>query len=843
MNTIGNDLQFALRQLRRSPALALTAILTLALGIGANTAIFSLLDQALLRSLPVRDPRQLVVLEGTGDAWEGGSSSHGGDIEAYFSYPMYRDLQAQAKTHGMDDLLATSPADLDITFRNASQLATGEVVSGNYFTMLGTNAYRGRLLTPSDDSAPGANPVAVVSYSFWQSHLDANPSIVGQTISLNNHPFQIVGIAAPNFHSAIWGENPALFVPMSMLEQAIPGRGKRLTSHKDRWLNILGRLAPGQTRDRVEGGVAPVWHALRASELQALGITSPRFVAEFLTRSRLRVLPAAQGFSYQRGSLKQPLLVVMGMALLVLTIASINVGSLLLVRSAGRMREFSLRAALGARGGRIVAQLLTEGLLIGLLGGAAGLALAPFAVRVLVRQLAGSDGDSAFSTSLDGRVLAFNFAVALAVSLFFSLAPSLQLRRPDLTKALRGTQASATGGMLRLRRGIVCLQIGLSLLLLAIAGLFVRTMQNLRAVDVGFNATHLVTFDVTPRLAGYTPDRIPALDQHLLETLQAIPGVQSVAATNIPELAGDSHGGNISIEGYTPPPDEDVDVEKANVNPGFFSAMRIPLLAGRAFEDSDDATHPLVAIVNQSLAKKYFGSAANALHRRLMDGGSNKPVYNIEIVGVVPDFKQRGIRDTVLPSLFTPLRQAAASDLSRQLYFYLRGPLPAAATMASVRHAVRQVDAAVAIDNLRTMDEQIDQNLSNDRLTALLAIAFGVLATLLAGVGLYGVLAYTTAQRTREIGIRMALGSTRAAISRIVLGDVLRLAGLGIALALPVAYGLSRLLRSQLFGVSPADPLAMIFAVLLISTVAFLAALIPAVRAASISPTEALRTE
>jgi predicted permease len=840
MQTILNDLRFALRQLRRSPGFAVTAILTLALGIGANTAIFSLLDQALLRSLPVRDPQQLVVLEGTGKAWEGHSSSHGGDIESYFSYPMYRDLQSQAKSHGLDDVLATSPADFDIGFHNAAQLATGEIVSGNYFTLLGTRAYRGRLLTPSDDNAPGANPVTVVSYSFWQNHLNADPTLVGQTLSLNGRPFQVVGIAAPNFRSAVWGETPALFVPMSMLDQAIPGKGNRLTSHKDRWMNIVGRLAPGQSPAHVQAAFAPLWHALRADELKALGIDSPRFVSEFLTHSRLLVLPAAQGLSYQRDALQKPLLVVMGMALLVLLIASINVGSLLLVRSAARMREFSLRAALGARQGRILSQLLTEGLLIGVLGGAAGLALAPVALRVLVQRLAGTDDTSAFSSALDARVLAFNFGVAIAVSIFFSLAPALQLRRPNLTDSLRGTQSSATGGMLRLRRVIVCLQIGLSLLLLAVSGLFVRTMQNLRSVQLGFNPTHLVTFDITPRLAGYTSDRIPALHQQLLETLSALPGIQSVAATNIPELSGDTHGGNISIEGYTPPPDEDVDVEKADINP---ASMQVPMLAGRPFSESDDATHPLVAIVNESLAKRYFGSAANALHHRLMDGGSEKPVYNIEIVGVVPDFKESGVRDVVEPSLFMPLRQAATSDLSRELYIYLRSPLPPATVIASVRHAVQQLDPALALDNLRTMDDQIDQNLSNDRLTALLAVSFGLLATFLAGVGIYGVLAYTTAQRTHEIGIRIALGSTRLAVARIVLSDVLRLVAIGIAVTLPIAFALGRLLKSQLFGVSAADPLTLACAVGLIAIVALFAALVPATRAASVNPTEALRTE
>jgi len=843
MSTILQDLRYALRQLRRSPGFAITAILTLALGIGANTAIFSLLDQALLRSLPVRDPQRLVVLEGTGDAWRGHSSSYGGDIASYFSYPMYRDLKSQAKSRGLEDLLATSKAAFDISFRNATELTEGEIVSGNYFSLLGTRPYRGRLLTASDDTTPGANPVAVVSYSFWQNHLNADPTVVGQTLLLNNYPFQVIGIADPNFRSAVWGETPAVFVPMSMLEQADPGRGGYLSQHNSRWLNIIGRLAPTQSATQVQAALAPLWHALRAEELKALGANSPRFVSEFLTNSQLLVLPAAQGLSYQRDTLQKPLLIVMGMALLVLLIACVNVGSLLLLRSASRIREFSLRAALGAKRGRILSQLLTEGLLIGVLGGAAGLALAPIALRVLVHRLTGMDETSAFSSALDARVLAFNFGIAIVVSLFFSLAPAFKLRRPNLTDSLRGTQSSAAGGMLRLRRVIVCPQIGLSLLLLALSGLFVRTMQNLRAVQLGFNPAHLVTFDITPRLAGYTPDRIPALHQQVLETLAALPGVQSVAATNMSELTGDTHGGDVSVEGYTPPPDQVTDIEKANVNPAFFSSMQIPILTGRFFSDSDDATHPLVAIVNQSFAKLFFGSATNALHRRMADGASSKPVYNIEIVGVVPDFKESGVRDAVGPTLFTPLRQAVGSDLSRELYLYVRSPLPPAATIASLRHEMQQINPALALDNLRTMDDQIDENLSDDRLTALLAISFGLLATLLAGVGIYGVLAYSTAQRTREIGIRIALGSSRVAVAGIVLSDVLRLAALGIVIALPVAFVLSRLLKSQLYDVSPADPLTLTCAVLLIALVAVIAALIPATRAAYVNPTEALRSE
>lgn len=843
MQNLRQDLTYALRQLRRSPGFAAVAVMTLALGIGANTAIFSLLDQALLRALPVEHPEQLVVLEGTGKAWEGHSSSHGGDTEAYFSYPMYRDLAAQVSPKVMAGLIGTSPSDFDVTFKNASQIASGEVVSGNYFTLLGARAFKGRLLVASDDTAPGANPVAVVSYNFWQAHLGGDSSLVGQTITLNGHPFQVVGIAAPEFHSAVWGELPALFVPMSMLDQAIPGRGARLTNHKDRWMNILGRMAPGVTTEAAQNSLAPLWHALRAEELKALGKRSQRFTDGFLTNSRLLVLPGAQGFSYQRGGLRTPLLVVMAMALLVLVIASVNVGSLLLVRAAGRVREFSLRSALGANQGRILGQLLLEGLLIGTFGGGVGLLLAPIALRALVRQLAGGDDVSMFSSSLDARVLAFNFAAAVGVSLIFSMAPALQLRKPNLTIALRGSNASASGGMLSLRRVIVCLQIGLSVLLLIASGLFVRTMQKLRAVDPGFDATRLVGFTIAPQLAGYTPDRVAALAKHVEETVGALPGVRSVAVDDSSILQGSSSGGNITLEGYTPAPEEEVDAEKSMINPGFFAAMRIPLLAGRSFSEADSATTPLVAIVNEALAKRYYGSARNAVGKRLADGGSNKPVYDTEIVGVVPDFKQTDLRSAVDPSLFLPLEQIPAMRAPARLYFHVRTALPTAETISALRRAMQQLDPALALDNLRTMDEQIDQSLANDRLTELLAISFGLLATLLAGIGLYGVLAYVTAQRTREIGVRIALGSSRAAISGMVLSDVLKLAGISIAIAIPAALGLARLLKSQLFGVSAADPVTFAVVTILVAFVAIVSALLPARRAANVDPIEALRTE
>jgi putative ABC transport system permease protein len=838
MQSLMQDLRFSLRQIRRSPGFMVTAVLTLALGVGANTAIFSLLDQALLRSLPVRVPEQLVVLSATGRAWEGHSSDNGAGVEKSFSYPMYRDLRDRGTA--FDGLIATGPAQVGITRNGASDLANAEIVSGNYFSVLGVPAATGRLMSQTDDTTPGGNPVAVLSFNYWKTHLGADANVVGQTMSINGQPFQIIGVSAPAFQSAVWGQVPDVFVPMSMLEQVRPGRGGRLQDHKDRWMNIVGRLKAGETPEHARVAMAPLWHALRAEELKALGARagSKRFVDEFLNHSELQVLPGARGLSYERGDLEKPLYAVMAMAFLVLLIAAVNVASLLLVRSAARIREFSLRYALGANARRVVQQLLLEGLLIGIAGGVAGLLIAPVCIRVLVHRL-DADTAMAFQTTLDSRLLAFNFAIALAVSVIFSLAPAIQLLRPDIVNSLKQQTSTATGGALSFRRLIVSLQVGLSILLLVGAGLFVRTMQNLRRVDTGFNTSYLVTFHIDPQLSGYAKEKIPVLQQSVLDTMVALPGAQAVGATDDPELAGNDHGGNVTVEGYTPPPDEDYDVEIPAVNAGFFHAMQVPLLAGRSFTEDDDSTHPLVGIVNESFVKHYFSSSAAAVGKRVAMGGGNHLQY-MTIVGVARDTKHMNLRAPARPTLFTALRQQ--KNLG-QLYLYLRTATPPEQSFAMVRQAMKQIDPGLAVDALRTMDAQIETTLSNERMIELLAISFGLLATILAGIGLYGVLAYSTAQRSREIGIRIALGSSRLGVSRLVLADVLRLVGIGIAVAIPCSVMLGRLLRSQLFGVSTADPFTLGAVVLLIALVALVAAIVPARRASTVDPTTALRAE
>jgi putative ABC transport system permease protein len=835
MHSLIQDLRFALRQIRRSPGFMVTAVLTLALGVGANTAIFSLLDQALLRSLPVRAPQQLVILGATGKAWQGSISDNGAGAAESFSYPMYRDLRDRAVA--FDGLIATAPADIGITRNNASETATGEIVSGNYFSVLGVPAAQGRLLAASDDGAPGSNPVVVLSFNYWNTHFGSDVSAVGQTLSINSRPFQIIGVAAPEFKSAVWGQTPDVFVPMSMLEQVIPGMGSRLENHRDRWMNIVGRMKPGETPERAQVATAPLWHALRAEEMKALGKRSSHFMDDFL-KSELQVLPGSRGLSYNRDTLEKPLLAVMAMAFLVLLIAAVNVASLLLVRSAARVREFSLRYALGANARHVVQQLLLEGLLIGIAGGAAGLLIAPMCIRVLVQRLA-SDGSTPFAMTLDPRLLAFNFAIALGVSVLFSLAPAIQMLRPDIVNSLKQQTSTISGGTLSFRRLIVSLQVGLSVLLLVGAGLFVRTMQNLRLVDPGFNTSHLITFHVDPLLSGYTMEKIPLLHKKVLETMATLPGVEAAGATNDQEMADNGQQGNVTVEGYNAPPDEEFNVEIPSVDANFFRALQVPLLAGRTFSEEDDEAHPLVAIVNESFVKHYFGSSSAAIGKRVAHGAGDSLTF-MTIVGVTGDSRHKSLRDVPTQTLFTPLRQSKAVN---QLYLYLRTRMPPEQSFAVVRQAMKQIDPGLAVDAMRTMDDQIDTTLSNERMIELLSISFGLLATVLAGIGLYGVLAYSTAQRTREIGIRIALGSSRLGVSRLVLADVLRLAGIGIAIAIPCSVLLAKMLRSQLFGVSTSDPLTLTAVVLLIAVVALVAAILPAWRASTVNPTTALRTE
>jgi len=838
MRRIWIDLRSALRQLRKSPGFALVAVAILALGIGATTAIYTLIDQALLRSLPVRNPQRLVQLSGSG-AWDGHTSSFGGDESNYFSYPMYRNLRDQNKV--FSGMLAASPASVGLQWHNHTEAVGVELVSGNYFDVLGLKPALGRLLLPSDNRLKDGSPVVVLSFAYWQRHFGADPRVLDQTIGVNGHPFTIVGVAAPGFHSVIGGDTPGLFTPMVMEPEVMPGVDD-LANHQSRWLNIIARLKPGITRTQAQAGIAPLWHALRATELQKISNHSARFRVAYLDKSRLTLRDGARGFSPDLQNLRMPLLIVMFLAALVLLMACANVASLMLVRAAGRVREISVRYALGAKRSQIVQQLLTEGLMLGLAGGALGLWIAPHVATVLARRILDTTtGELPFSTHPDGWMLAFAVALSIAVSLLFSLAPALQFWRPDVTPALKQQTPTVSGGSLKLQRVAVGVQIGLSVLLLVGAGLFVRTLYNLKSINVGFATDHLIEFQVDPQMAGYAPSAITPLYQRMLNTLRGLPGVRAVGATDDPELANDDTGGNITIAGYKATETEDMNVEHAGVSADFFSTLGVPLLAGRTFTDADNAGGAKVAIVNESFARHYFGNPRNALGHTLGFGGGNKVKTDIQIVGIVGDTEHANVNDPrILRSVFIPYSQ---TPRPRGMAFYVRTWQSPEAAMAMIRKSMHDLDSKLVLTSLETMGAQINDDLDTQRTVALLAISFGILALLISAVGLYGVLSYATARRTREIGLRMALGASRAAIARMVLLDVLRLVVVSVAIALPAAWLLSRWVREQLYGVSGHDPLTMLAVVAAVVGIALVAAILPVRRAVGVDPMTALRYE
>jgi predicted permease len=835
MNGWMQDVRYALRQLLKAPAFTLTAVVTLALGIGANTAIFTVFHQVLLRMLPVDKPEELVRLSFIGSD-TGHVSAFGGTDLDFFSYPMYRDLRDRNAV--FSGVLANDEAQVGIVWQNQPELVNAELVSGNYFDVLGVRPTAGRLLLASDDGVKNGSPVAVLSYDYWKTRFNGSMGVVHQTFLVNGQPFTIVGVAAEGFTSAINGNRPKVFLPMMMKAEVTPDRDD-LEDRRSRWLNIVARLKPGVSPATATAAMTTLWRTVRAEELSAKPMDSAQFRERFVAKSSMVLNDDAKGFSPLRDTLRTPLLILMGMVLLLAAMTCVNLTSLLLVRAAARGREFAVRYAMGAGRARIVRQLLIEGLLLGSLGGALGLVLAPMAATVLVRGISG-DGDLPFSVRPVGAVLWFNLLLSVGISLLFSMAPALQMMKPDLNEALRQQSASTHGAAQRFRRTAIAIQIGLSVLLLSGAGLFVRTLHNLKAQQMGIVTDHLVELGVAPTRAGYSQKDALAVQERVHRVLSGLPGVIVAGATTDPVLAGDDSQSNITIEGYTTKPDEDVDVESPRITTGYFRALGMSLLAGRDLAEGDTLGSAKVALVNRSFAVKYFGSPQGALGHSIAGGAGNNVHPDTQIVGVVADAKQHGVKEGVVATLYRPFTQAPQGS---ELEFYVRTAQAPATAENTIRAALHQLDPKLVADSMKTMDEQIDQNISNERMMALLAMSFALVALLTTAVGLYGVLAYATAQRTKEIGIRMALGAQRWAVVRLVLMDMAKVAALGIVVALPVAVVLARWLRSELFEVQPFDPVTMIGCVVVTVAMVLLAAALPARRAASVEPTKALRSE
>ena len=834
MATLLNDVRYGIRMLAKNPGFTAVVVLTLALGIGANTGIFSLLDQAILRALPVKDPSRLVLVN---DAeYRSGWSNSDNDAMVY-SYPHYKDVRDGIPLfHGV---IARARVPLSVATGGVAERAGGDVVSGNFFSVLGVGPALGRVLDPEDDRVPGASPVAVLSYGYWQSRFGRDPDVVGRKISLNAYPFTVVGVAAPGFAGLLKGHNVDVFVPIAMKRELTPD-WNGLVERDIMWLNIFARLKPGISREQAEAAIQGPYHPILEAEIQSMKNPRGTFRDRYL-RQHISLRPAAQGINLLSQTWAKPLLVLAGCVGLVLLITCANVAGLMIAKAAGRQREVAIRLALGARRGAIIRQLVTETLLLGAAGGLVGLEVAWACCRLLIHLLP-QDTAAAFSSALDGRVLAFNLGVSVVAGLICGLLPAGQALRVDTAPTLKESSVGIAGrhAQAHWRSALVVAQLALSIVLVVTAGLFAVSLKNLLEKSPGFQPQNLLSFSVRPELSGYNGARELAFDQELERRLKALPGVVSVGAARGGVFSGSDRGGNVTVEGYHARPDEDLECAMDAVSAGFLSTLKIPLLSGRDFTEADGSGAPKVAIVNQQFARFFF-PGGNALGRHLAFGAGDVKL-DIEIVGVVRDSFHDNLREKVARFIYIPYLQDTHAGVG-SLAYYLRAAGNPVALTGNVRQTIRDMDSNVPLNEVRTVKSAIQQSIYGDRMVAWLGVTFGALAAALAAIGLYGLVSYTVARRTSEIGLRMALGASRPAILWLVFRQSLTLIATGVALGLVLALAATRLVSSMLYGLESTSPLIAAGATLLLAAVAALATYFPARRATRVEPIIALRYE
>jgi predicted permease len=828
------NLRLAVRRLLKTPFVSLIAIVSLALGIGANAAIFSLFDQTLLRPLPVVHPSELVNLSSTGPKPGSNSCGQAGSCDEIFSYPMFRDMERLQTV--FTGLAAHVPFGVNLAYHGQTVNSQGLLVSGSYFQVLGLQPALGRLFTTEDDRNIGSHFVTVLSHDYWTSTFGSTHAVLNDTIVVNGQSLTIVGVAPRGFTGTTLGSEPKVFVPLTMRGLMIPG-WKGFDNRQSYWAYLFGRLKPGISIDQARAGLNNVYRPI-VNDVEAplqKGM-SDQTLAKFKAKV-IDIEGGARGQSTVHREAKAPVMFLMTVTGIVLLIACANIANLLLARGAGRSTEMAIRLSLGAGRRQLFIQLLTESCVLAVLGGVAGLLVARWTLA-LVGSLLPADATNTLEFELQGRIVLFAAALSIGTGFIFGLFPAWHSTKPDLVSAIKAQagQPSGARSAARFRTSLVTAQIALSMALLMCAGLFVKSLANVSRVDLGLKIDNVIVFGISPALNGYTAERSKALYERVEEELGSIPGATGVAMARVALLAGNNSGTSVGVEGFARGPDIDNDSSYNEINPGYFRTLGVPLLAGREFTAADSETTPRVAIVNEAFAKK-FNLGRDAVGKRMSRGAAK---LDIEIVGVVQNAKYSEVKQDVPPLFFTPYRQ---SERVGSMNVYVRGAGDPAQLLRSVSPVMARLDGNLPIEDLKTMPQQVRENVFMDRMISTLSAAFAFLATLLAAVGLYGVLAYTVSQRTREIGLRMALGADSARVRSMILKQVGWMTLVGAIIGVTGAYSLGRAAASLLFQLKPYDPVVIASSVVLLALVALGAGYIPAYRASRVQPMQALRYE
>ncbi len=843
IETVWRDLRYSMRQLAASPAFTVVAVLSLALGIGANTAVFTLLDQLVLRMLPVKDPERLVMI------WPG--PPHVGNVSGQrtVSYPLYQDFQRQSKV--FESVFCSYTTPVAIAIKGSTERAKAEFVSGNYFQALGVGAAVGRVFSPeADDRVYAGHPVVVLSHEYWVKRFGGDPGVIGRKILINTYPMEIVGVSAPSFPGLDPSRSPHIRVPV-LVKPLLIREGDNLANRRSQWLQLFGRLKPGYTAASAHAALLPLFRQIIRQEADEPPLNRiPTEIRELFLRRSLQVAPAATGYSELRQHYSTALIVLMGMAGLILLVACSNVANLQLARGAARHREIAVRVALGATRGRLLANMLLESVLLSIVGAALGVLLSSIATRGLVNMLPSNGTMLLLRTTPDLRILLIGTGAALATGIVFGILPALEATRIGPWTRLKDSASSTTGaaGSVRIRKVLVTAQVALSFLLLVGAGLFAGTLTSLKHTHTGFGELgNLVTFQVDPSMSGYTASRLHRFYAEVVERIRPVPGVSAASYAMVPLLNGDTWSMSISLEQPDAGGSIDAQCNFNRVSPGYFQSMGVPILAGRDFTGRDSYNlerdhkrgNPSVAIVNRKFAERFF-AGRNPVGRRIGFGLGPGVTHDIEIVGVVEDTLYEGPRSGLHPQVVFPLLQSGGLD---QASFYVRTANNPEAMFPVLRRVVAAIDSSIPVHEMRTLEMQLDETLSTERLIASLATVFAALASVLAALGFYGVMSYNVVRRTREIGLRMALGAPRGDVIWMVLREALWLLALGLIVGVPCAYLMARCTSSLLFGVPPTALWVYAGALIYLGFVAVAASILPARRASGIDPLTALRHE